>query len=117
MGHGMKRGFPVLLVAALAAFGQPAAAHQLNVFATSDCEAVTVEAKFTSGKRPVAGEVRVKGEADALLATLPLGEDGTARIPLSSLDHAGGLVIEVDTGGHDDYWILTPEDLKRNCGE
>ena len=26
-----------------------------------------------------------------------------------------GLVIEVDTGSHDNYWIVTPDDIARNC--
>ena len=31
-------------------------------------------------------------------------------------DHSGSLVIEVVVGSHDDYWIVTPEDIARNCG-
>lgn len=93
-----------------------AGAHQLNVFATVDCEAVVVEAKFSIGKRPVAGEVRVLDGRNALLATLALDADGTSRVPLDSVDHSGGLVIEVDVGSHDDYWIVTPEDIARKCG-
>ena len=105
------------LVAALALIApSSAAAHQLNVFATVDCDAVTVEAKFSNGKHPVEGEVRVLDGESRLLATLALQADGTRRVPLDSLDHSGGLVIEVDVGSHDDYWIVTPEDIARNCG-
>ncbi|MDJ1008449.1 MAG: hypothetical protein QNJ13_11555 [Paracoccaceae bacterium] len=93
-----------------------AGAHQLNVFASVDCEAVTVEAKFSNGKFASEGEVRVLDGENALLTTFPLEADGTRRIPLDSVDHSGGLVIEVDTGSHDDYWIVTPEDIARNCG-
>lgn len=93
-----------------------AAAHQLNVFATVDCEAVLVEAKFSNGKHPVEGEVRVLDGQSRLLATLPLGADGKSSVPLGDVDHSGGLVIEVDVGSHDDYWIVTPEDIARNCG-
>ena len=102
------------LTFALAPLG--ASAHQLVVFASADCEAVLVEAKFSSGKIAQQGEVRVLDGNNALLTTLSLAEDGTALIPLDSVDHSGGLVIEVDTGGHDNYWILTPEDIADTCG-
>ncbi|QPH54514.1 hypothetical protein [Pontivivens ytuae] len=93
-----------------------AGAHQLNVFASVDCEAVLVEAKFSNGRAPVEGKVRVLDGENTLLTTLALEADGTRRVPLDGLDHSGGLVIEVDTGSHDDYWILTPEDIARHCG-
>ena len=93
-----------------------AAAHQLVVFASVDCEAVTVEAKFSNGRITQQGDVRVLDGGNSLLTTLQLESDGTARIPLESVDHSGGLVIEVDTGSHDNYWIVTPEDIARNCG-
>ena len=105
------------LVACLVLFvPATAGAHQLNVFATVDCEAVRVEAKFSNGKHPVEGEVRVLDGQNTLLTTLALEADGTSRVPLESVDHSGGLVIEVDVGSHDDYWIVTPEDIARNCG-
>ncbi len=93
-----------------------ATAHQLVVFASVDCEAVTVEAKFSNGKRAQQGDVRVLDGDNALQTTLKLSEDGTVSVPLSSVDHAGGLVIEVDVGSHDNYWIVTPEDIARKCG-
>ncbi|MEM1077210.1 MAG: hypothetical protein AAGI09_01680 [Pseudomonadota bacterium] len=93
-----------------------AAAHQLVVFASVDCEAVTVEAKFSSGRVTQKGDVRVLDGENNLLTTLPLQSDGTARVPLDSVDHSSGLVIEVDTGSHDNYWIVTPEDIARKCG-
>ncbi|MCC1492487.1 hypothetical protein [Cognatishimia sp. F0-27] len=107
-----------VLCGALLALVVPAlaVAHQLTVFASVDCEAVTVEAKFSSGKAPVTGEVRVLDAENALLATLALESDGTQRVPLDSVDHAGGLVIEVNTGSHEGYWIVTPDDIARNCG-
>ncbi|KUF10245.1 hypothetical protein [Pseudoponticoccus marisrubri] len=104
------------LAALLSAAPIGAAAHQLVVFASVDCETVLVEAKFSSGRVAQQGEVRVLDGQNTLLTTLPLAEDGTARIPLESLDYSGGLMIEVDTGGHDNYWILTPEDIARKCG-
>lgn len=89
--------------------------HQLNVFASTDCDVVLVEAKFSSGRTPVMGEVRVLDGESTLLLTRKLDEDGTLSIPLAHLDAATGLMIEVDTGDHDDYWILTPEDIARKC--
>ena len=110
----MIRAMALTAAAALAPVG--AGAHQLVVFASVDCEAVTVEAKFSNGKVTQQGDVRVLDGANNLLTTLPLDSDGTAVVPLDSVDHAGGLVVEVDTGSHDNYWIVTPEDIARNCG-
>lgn len=93
-----------------------AAAHQLVVFASVDCEAVTVEAKFSNGKVAQKGDVRILDGENNVLTTLSLESDGTALVPLESVDHSGGLVVEVDTGGHDNYWIVTPDDITRKCG-
>ncbi|WP_171099204.1 hypothetical protein [Ruegeria sp. HKCCD7255] len=93
-----------------------AAAHQLVVFASVDCEAVTIEAKFSNGRVTQKGDVRVLDGENNLLKTLQLESDGTALVPLDSVDHSGGLLIEVDTGHHDNYWIVTPEDIARKCG-
>jgi len=104
------------LAAVMAAAPMGAAAHQLVVFASADCEAVTVEAKFSSGRVVQEGDVRVLDGENRLQTALTLESNGTAIVPLDSVDHSGGLVIEVDTGGHDNYWILTPDDIARNCG-
>ena len=93
-----------------------AAAHQLVVFASVDCEAVTVEAKFSNGRVTQQGDVRILDGQNTLLMTLELQSDGTAIVPLDSVDHSGGLVVEVDTGSHENYWIVTPEDIARKCG-
>ncbi|MEL6570066.1 MAG: hypothetical protein AAFQ64_00300 [Pseudomonadota bacterium] len=93
-----------------------AAAHQIIVFASVDCEAVTVEAKFSNGNAVQQAEVRVLNGESELLKTLDIGEDGTVSVPLDTVDHSGGLVIEVDTGNHDNYWIVTPDDISRKCG-
>ncbi len=110
----MIRALALATLAAAAPIG--AAAHQLVVFASVDCEAVTVEAKFSNGRVAQKGDVRVLDGNNSLLTTLELKSDGTANVPLAELDHSGGLLIEVDTGGHDNYWILTPEDIARTCG-
>lgn len=92
-----------------------AAAHQMTVFASVDCEQVTVEAKFSNGNAVQIADVRVLDGENDLLTTLPIEKDGTATVPLDSVDHAGGLVIEVDTGSHENYWIVTPDDIARSC--
>ena len=93
-----------------------AAAHQLIVFADVTCAAVTVEAKFSNGRVTQQGDVRVFDGQNSLLTTLQLDSDGTVVLPLADLDHSTGLLIEVDTGNHDNYWIVTPEDIARTCG-
>ena len=92
-----------------------AAAHGLIVFASVDCNAVTVEAKFTNGNVVQQGEVRVLDGQNDLLITSQIETDGTLTVPLADVDHAEGFVIEVDTGSHDNYWIVTPDDIAKNC--
>jgi len=106
----------IVLCAATVVAPIGAAAHQLVVFASVDCKFVTVEAKFSNGKVTQQGDVRVLDGENKVLMTLQLDRDGTATVPLDSVDHSGGLVVEVDTGSHDNYWIVTPEDIARNCG-
>lgn len=113
MDRAVIRAFAFAMVVAAAPIG--AAAHQMIVFASVDCETVTVEAKFSNGNAVQQAEVRVLDGDNVLLSTLAINEDGTAAIPLSSVDHSGGLVIEVDTGSHNNYWIVTPDDIARSC--
>ena len=95
---------------ALMLVGTGVNAHGLNVFASVQGQEVVVEAKFSSGRVPQIGTVRVYDSTDTLVRTLEISEDGTARFPVSGTED--GLRIEVETGdGHEDYWILTPEDL------
>ena len=114
MDGAVKRACAGLILAATLPL--EAAAHQLVIFATVECETLTVEAKFSSGRVTRKGDVRVLDGENTLLMTLQLQSDGTAEVPLDSVDHSGGLVIEVDTGSHDNYWIVTPEDIARKCG-
>lgn len=104
-------GLSCFLIAAPVA----AVAHQMIVFASVDCEAVMVEAKFSNGNAVQQADVRVLDGKNALLMTLSINTDGTVDVPLDRVDHSGGLVIEVDTGSHDNYWIVTPEDISKNC--
>jgi len=92
-----------------------AAAHQLNVFASTDCETVLVEAKFSNGRNPLMGTVTVHDGNETLLMTGDLTADGTLSIPLADLDTTTGLMITVKAGDHDDYWIMTPDDIARKC--
>ena len=50
---------PLALAATMIVAPLGAAAHQLVVFASVDCEAVTVEAKFSNGRVAQQGDVRV----------------------------------------------------------
>lgn len=113
----MKQRVLTLVATAALTVGVASAAfaHQLVVFASTDCDVVLVEAKFSNGRIPVTGEVRVLDGQNTLLLRTELGEDGTARVPLAELDSSTGLLIEVDAGNHDDYWILTPEDIAGKC--
>ena len=98
-------------VVALALAG-PALAHRLNVFASIEGEEVVVETGFSTGRIPVAGEVRVEDAQGELVATYELAEDGTLRFPLDrAAVEAGGLSITVTVGEHEGYWLLTPADL------
>ena len=104
------------LAAALAlAVVSPAASHQFNVYASVDCEAITVEATLENGRPPATGEVRLRDGTETVIRTLDLGDTGTKRIPLDGLDTGGGLTVEVQSGDHSDYWVLTPEDIARSC--
>ena len=108
-----------LLLATLlvAASSLGAVAHQLNVFAYVEDGTVIVESRFSNGNAPQVGEVRVLDSANALLLTLPLTQGGVVEFPLDPAQAGDGLLIEVTTGGgHDNYWILTPEDIARGSG-
>ncbi|MBV0913843.1 hypothetical protein [Anianabacter salinae] len=105
-------GLAFTLAAAL-----PAAAHDLRVFASVTGDTVTVESKFSTGRIPNAGEVRVLDASDTLVMTLPLGEDGVTTFALPDGAADGGLMIEVDVSeGHSDYWLLTPDDIAHGQG-
>ena len=99
---------------ALIVWATASVAHQLNVFAFVEEGSVVVETKFSNGNTPVSGEVSVLDADNTLLMTLPLQDDGTVRFALDQDHAATGLLIEVETSeGHDNYWILTPDDIAR----
>lgn len=116
----MSRRFSHALRSAVLAVGlslltAAASAHQLMVFAAVDGQEVVVETKFSNGKVPKAGTVTVYDGKDKIVGTHALSPDGTARFPLKHAE--SGLRIEVTTGeGHDNYWILTPDDIAKAAG-
>lgn len=78
----------------LAALSVEAVAHQMVVFASVDCKAVTVETEFSNGNAVQQADVRVLDGDNGLQTTLPIYTDGTVMVPLDSVDYSGGLVIE-----------------------
>lgn len=106
----------LLAAVALIVPASVAGAHQLNLFASVTCDVVTIEAKFANGRVVSNGEVNVFGAEDKLIKTMEMGPGGIIEMPLEGIDHSAGLFIEIKTSGHDDYWIVTPEDIARKCG-
>ncbi|RED18781.1 hypothetical protein [Pontivivens insulae] len=94
----------------------PALAHRVNVFASvqdvDGTEFVVVEARFSTGRIPVSGDVTVEDAQGEELFVVALESDGTARFPLDREVASDGLSIVVQTGdNHEGYWLLTPADL------
>lgn len=105
------------LSVALCVAAFPAAAHDLRVFASVTGETVLVESKFSSGRVPTGGEVRVLDAENTLLLSLEMGAEGKTRFMLPEGAEDSGLMIEVDVSeGHSDYWMLTPEDIAHGQG-
>ena len=95
-----------------------ALAHQLTVFAFVEEGQVIVESRFSNGNAPQVGEVRVLDGDNQVLRTLDLEADGTVQFPLDPAHADSGLLIEVSTGGgHNNYWILTPDDIAQGTGD
>lgn len=110
----MIRIFAFLLSLTLA---MPAVAHDLRVFASVAGETVTVETKFSSGRVPTGGEVRVLDVENVVLITMEIGEQGLTEFTLPIGAKETGLLIEVDVSeGHSDYWVLTPDDIAHGQG-
>ena len=117
MNTFVLRTFVLQAFAAIAlsvALTAPALAHRLNVFASVEGDEVVIEAKFSTGRIPVSGTVRVSDGAENELATYELQPDGTLRFPLDREAAGEGLSITVTTSGsHEGYWVLTPADIAR----
>ena len=107
----------IMATLVLVASSVAALAHGLTVFAYVEDGEVFVESRFSNGNAPRIGEVRVLDGNNDPVMVMPLAEDGTARFALDPAHAAAGLLIEVSTGnGHDNYWILTPDDIARGSG-
>lgn len=116
MRDARARGLALAIAWGVAQSAAPAFAHRLNVFAWVDGETVVVEGKFSNGNHPKTGTILVFDGQDQLLRTLELKADGTARFPLEGAEQ--GLRIQLSTGaGHEDYWILTPQDIEMQRAE
>lgn len=103
---------PLFLGLCLAAMS--ALAHDLRVFAYVEDTTVNVEARFSSGRLPVEGEIRVFDASETLTGTYQVDPDGLTSFPLPDNVRDSGLMIEVVVGeGHSDYWMLTPEDIAK----
>ena len=116
MSRLFSRGLRIAALAAgLSLLTATASAHQLMVFAAVEGQEVVVETKFSNGKVPKTGTVTVYDGTDKVVGTHALSPDGTARFPLQHAE--SGLRIEVTTGeGHDNYWVLTPDDIAKAAG-
>ncbi len=102
----------ILAIAMALLMTAPALAHRLTLYAWVDGETLVVEGKFANGGVPKLGMVQIFDGLDQLLLEAPIGENGELHIPLPEGD--SGLRIEMRTSeGHEDYWILTPEDIKQ----
>lgn len=100
----------------MVALALPAAAHKLNVFASVSGETVNVEVKFSNGRAPKSGEIRVLDATESLILEMPLDPDGVTSFPLTE-QAKDGLIIKVKAGhGHEDYWLLTPDDIAKGQG-
>lgn len=90
------------------------AAHDLRVFASVSGDTVVVEAKFSTGRVPKSGTIKLFDAKDALVGTLEVSPDGITRFPLPENVRDTGLRIDVEVGGgHSEYWLLTPDDIAR----
>ena len=108
----MKLSLFVALLISLLLTSTISMAHGLRVFASVEGNTVNVEAKFSNGRLPVDGEVRVFDASDALIAIFDIDTDGITSFPLMDSARESGLRIEVTVSeGHTDYWILTPDDI------
>ena len=109
---GARLAMRAAVVALATIVALPAAAHGLRVFASVEGDTVVVEASFSSGRAPAGGEIRVFDASETMIGTVDVQPGGVTRFALP--DGAdSGLMIEVETGGHSDYWMLTPDDVAR----
>ena len=103
---------PAALLAALLA-AAPAFAHRLVIYAYAEAGEVVVESEFSNGAPAGNGSIVVTDGDGAVLTEMPLSETGVTRFAVPEGGDDGIAVEVVTDAGHEDYWILTPEDLSR----
>lgn len=97
----------LMLLLAVNAYG-----HSLSVFAWVEGDTLLVETRFSSGKIPVSGTITLYDGYDEKLSEHPITGEDVVRLPLPAWE--SGLKVEAATGdGHDNYWILTPDDIRQ----
>lgn len=97
----------LMLLLAVNAYG-----HSLSVFAWVEGDTLMVETRFSSGKIPVSGTITLYDGYDQKLSEHPITGEEFERLPLPNWE--SGLKVVSSTGdGHDNYWILTPEDIRQ----
>ena len=94
-----------------------AQAHALGVFVTLDCTSIAVDARYSNGKRARAGTISLFDDRDILVVERPVSPDTATRIPFETANMLRGFRVVVDTSSHDDYWIVTPDDLSESCAQ
>ncbi len=105
----MIRGF-LFLTALMATM--PAFAHRLVIYAYAEAGEVIVEARFSNERPAQIGTIKVALEDETVLMEVPLDPSGETRIAIDAA-FSPGVIVTVETSeGHEDYWVLTPDDLK-----
>ena len=108
----------VLLCGTLQLFDTHAAqAHALGVFVTLDCTSIDVDARYSDGKQARVGKISLFDDRDILVVERPVSPNTATRIPFEAANMLRGFRVVVDTGSHDDYWIVTPDDLSESCAQ
>jgi len=105
---GLSRKLALIAALLVAA---PALAHRLVIYAFVEDDIIVLEAFFSNDAPAAKGTITLKDGQGTVLAEMPLSDSGETRFAIPP-GAAEGLAIEVLTdAGHEDYWILTPEDL------
>jgi nickel transport protein len=92
-------------------------AHALGVFVTLNCTSVDVEARYSNGEPARSGTIAIYDDKDDLMTETAVRPGEATRVPFETADAASGFRVVVDTGSHEDYWIVTPEDVTSSCAQ
>lgn len=94
---------------------QPVEAHALGLFVTLNCTSIDVEARYSNGKPARSGTIALYDDEDDLMTETAVRPGEATRVPIENADAANGFRVVVDTGSHEDYWIVTPDDVISSC--